>query len=280
MHGAGEGWGARAGRGARPAAKRGVCVLLAVIAGVMGAPSEARADDHARTCAPMDGGSMALGLVDPGARVQFIQDTLYDQAKRARNWTWAMEIGGVGLIAGGIALAAITTRDVDRFDDLVGAATSVFIPATVLAKPLRVMRDADALHALTRVLTGPDGRVLSCALVSRAEELLVLDAEDEAFGTGALAQTVSIGGSVAIAGALGFGLGHWRGAALQLGGGILVSEIKILTQPTGAIRALARYRAGRVSMITAKEGPRWTLAPLGVVAPLGPTYGGALTLVF
>jgi hypothetical protein len=90
-------------------------------------------------------------------------------------------------------------------------------------------------------------------------------------------------GSLAIGAVLGFGLGHWRGAALQAGGGIVITELQIFTQPTGAVDALARYRRGHIDEhgVSAVIVP--ALAPLAVTPLPGSTerpIGLALQAVF
>ena len=234
---------------------------------------------RAPSCSPIAGGSIALSAIDTDARVGFIRTTLRTQAMRARLWSYGWGAAGAILVGGNVTLAATTSRSEQRVDDIVGAVTSVFIPAKLLLEPLRVMDDDATLDALARTLSAPDGHTLTCVLLARAEELLVLDAEDEALGTGWVAQAVGVGGSLAIGGVLGFGLGHWRGAALQAGGGIAISELQIWTQPTGAIDALKSYRHGRAGDRAESPSVVVSLAPLAL-APLpwrpDPIYGGAI----
>lgn len=69
---------------------------------------------------------------------------------------------------------------------------------------------------------------------------------------------------------LGIGYGHWAGGALNAGIGIVVVELKMLTQPTGSVRALERCRTG----ILGSDGPRvgWQLSPVVTLE------GGGLSL--
>jgi hypothetical protein len=50
---------------------------------------------------------------------------------------------------------------------------------------------------------------------------------------------------------LGLGYGHWIGGALAAGIGVALTELKLFTQPTASIRALALYRSGDLQLASA-----------------------------
>jgi hypothetical protein len=212
----------------------------------------------------------ALGLVDPGARFAYIRGVLDEDARRARTWTTAWAIAGTVFIAGNAAYAAITTDDAMRVDAIIEAVKSIFIPAVLIVQPIHAMRSAPEVDALGRAFEWAPGRVATCVPLARAEELLVDAAEDEAFATGWLAHTVVIVGNLAVSAVQGFGLGHWVGAALGVGGGIGIGELQILTHPTLALDALGPYSKGHLG--TGPAPLAWTVVPF---APPRPPFGGA-----
>ena len=226
-------------------------------------------------CTPIAGAApelaLALASVPAAARLQFIRGVMEDQARRARTWTWVWGIGGVALAAGNFGLAALAETADDRVDPLVGGVTSLFIPAALLVKPVAVIANHAALEDYLALTASTAGEADACATLARAEELLAASAEDEALGVGLLAQAIAILGNGAIALFLGLGYDHWGGALLNGGGGLVITEVQIFTQPTGAVRALESYRRGAVPV--ASSGPdvarvAWSVMPLApVVAP-------------
>jgi hypothetical protein len=209
----------------------------------------------------------ALGLVDPNARFAYVRAVLDADARHARVWTAAWAITGVALIGGNAAYAAITTDTAMRVDAIISAVKSLFIPAVLLVQPIRAMRDARLVDDIGAAFELSPGRVASCVPLSRAEELLVDAAEDEALATRWVAQIVVIGGNVAVGAVQAFGLGHWLGAAIGTFGGIAVGELQILTHPTGALDALGPYSKGQPGKEPSPVA--WSVAPFAA-PPLGP----------
>jgi len=155
-------------------------------------------------------------------------------------------VTGLALSAGNYTRAALAeTRD-DRIDPFVGGTTALFIPAGILVLPLEVMSDQRTLEADLASLSPTEGATNLCAALARAERLLAHSAANEAFKAGIATHVFVIAGNSAIALFLGLGFDHWRGALLNGGGGLLISETQIWTQPTGAVTELARYRRGDV----------------------------------
>ena len=116
-----------------------------------------------------------------------------------------------------------------------------------------------------------DGDVVPAAFepaLPTIEEIFVRDAANEAAGAGWRAHGLALGFNVARSLVLGLALNHWRGALFSGVGGIAVSETQILTQPTGAVTALRRYREGALG---AREE---TSASWFVVPTLAPGHAG------
>lgn len=193
-------------------------------------------------CNGVDGAVSALADIDGRARLAYVRTVMDDQARRARRWSVAWTIAGLGLAAGNFTQVALADTADERIDPLVGGAASLFIPAALLVKPLEVMAAERALEADVEKL-GPAARPEDlCATLARAERLFVESAADEAFSAGIFTHLFVIAGNGAIALFLGLGYDHWKGALLNGGGGLLISEFQIFTQPTGAVDGLARYR--------------------------------------
>jgi hypothetical protein len=243
--------------------RRATAALLAVT--LQGSLAGAEEPVH---CAPIAGAAPELAAVSAAARLGFVRDVMRDQAGRARTWTWVWGIGGLALAAGNFGLAALADTPDHRVDPLVGGVTSLFIPAALLVKPVAVIANHAALEDYLALTASTSGEGDACATLARAEELLVASAEDEALGVGVLAQAIAILGNGAIALFLGLGYGHWAGALLNGGGGLVITEVQIFTQPTGAVRALESYRRGAVQVAPQPPRVAWSVMPLvPIVAP-------------
>ena len=204
--------------------------------------TRAEADTNGQ-CPAVDGSVPALAEIDARKRLAFVATVMDDQARRARTWSFAWAITGFGLAASNYTQAAFfeDTFD-DRLDPLVGATTSLVIPAAILVDPLAVMKHWRTLESDLTALSPAEGLTGLCETLARAERSLALSAEDEAFKAGIFTQIFVIAGNGAVALFLGLGFDHWRGALVNGGGGLLISEFQIYTQPTGAVTQLARYR--------------------------------------
>lgn len=249
-----------------------VATLAATLAGTQVAraenapPQSAPAPPPEFCPAPIEG-SPAIASLDARVRLAFIRGVMRDQAKRARTWMWGWSLGGLGLAAGNYAVAAFAKTKDDAIDPIVGGTTSFFIPAAILVKPLRVSSDDDALEEYIATTTTALGPMQPCRQLALAEELLALSADDEALGVGVLSHAIAIGGNAAIALFLGLGFHHWGGGLLNGLGGLAISEAEIFMQPTGAVRALEKYRAGglldaNASANAASARVTWSVAPL------------------
>ncbi|MET0592130.1 MAG: hypothetical protein ABW133_05485 [Polyangiaceae bacterium] len=193
-------------------------------------------------CNAIDGAVSGLSEIDARTRLAYVRTVMDDQAARARRWSVAWTITGLGLAAGNFTQAALADTADDRVDPLVGGAASLFIPAALLVKPLEVKAAQRTLEADVAKLDPAAKPEDLCATLGRAETLFVESAADEAFSAGIFTHLFVIAGNGAIALFLGLGYDHWKGALINGGGGLLISEFQIFTQPTGAVDGLARYR--------------------------------------
>jgi hypothetical protein len=117
------------------------------------------------------------------------------------------------------------------------------------------------LEADLAVSSSGAGAPAICAALARAELLFAASAANEAFKAGIATQLFVIGGNGAIALFLGLGFEHWKGALLNGGGGLLISEFQIFTQPTGAVTELGRYRRGEVQTTAVAQRPSVNIVP-------------------
>jgi hypothetical protein len=233
-------------------------LLLAL--GIVASAGTARAE----TCPVIEGGEPALAQIDSAQRVRFLRDTLHDQARRARTWSVAWAITGSTLAEASFTLAAFTKEPEQRVDSIVGGASSLLIPALLLLRPLAVLDDERTVDE------GGDG----CLGLRHVEEVFVRDAANEAAGVSWRAHALALGFNVARSLVLGLALHHWKGALTNGVGGIVVSETQILTQPTGAVTALRRYREGALGAPSAAAAS-WFVAPAIAPGRAGITGGVA-----
>jgi hypothetical protein len=133
-----------------------------------------------------------------------------------------------------------------RIPRLVGGATSLVIPLGILVKPLAVMDAERTLSADVDALPPGARRDDVCATLERSERLFAMSAKNEAFSAGIFTHAFVILGNGAIALFLGLGFDNWQAGLLNGGGGLLISEFQIFTQPTGAVDQLARYRRAQI----------------------------------
>jgi hypothetical protein len=236
---------------ARLSSSRALAPVLAVAALLFFA-GQARADDVLR-CPGVDGGTPLLAEIDGRRRLAFVREVMEDQGRRARTWSLAWAVTGLGLVAGNVTRAALVDTLDERIDPLVGAGAALTIPASVLVRPLAVMAHQRTLETELAALPPGAGGPAVCAILARAEYLFARSAADEAFQAGIATQIFVIAGNGAIALFLGLGFDHWRGALINGGGGLLISEFRIYTQPTGAVTELARYRRGDVQAPAASQ---------------------------
>ena len=190
-------------------------------------------------------------------RLAELRNAMDDEAERAITWSSAWVATGAALAFGNFTRAALTREADDRIDPLVSGVASLFIPAAILARPLRVIADREAL----RVEAAADADGDACAALARGEARVARSAEDEADKAGALAHGVNVGGNVAIGLLLALVFHHGWAGLLNGAGGIALGEIQIATQPTGLV-ALVRARREGAAGGAAQPAWRWSMAPV------------------
>jgi hypothetical protein len=184
------------------------------------------------------------------ARLDWIDAHLGHTAHRARQWTWGWGIAlGVGTVAN-LAPLPFVARE-DRVDWYTGAVTTVIGIVPLLIAPLDVVEDARALHARVaasalQASAPPSPDV--CALVDDAETRLLRDAQNQADGRRWWLHAGNVALNTGVGAFLAFGFHHWGAGVWNAVGGSLIGEAIILTQPTGSIDDLRRYRDGALSV--------------------------------
>lgn len=210
-------------------------------------------------CRVIAGGAPSLAQVDARVRLEFIQRELRLGARKARIWSWGWA-AAFSAIATGEAVVSLVSPAEQRGDSLVGGAAALVGLLTVVIAPLPVMRDQRWLdRRVARALPAAD----PCALLADAERLLLRDAAGEQLLRGWYAHVATLLFNVGTALIIGFGFGHGAIAALNAAAGSVIGEVKINTQPTHSIDALARYRAGELTASGARaDAPAWFVLPV------------------
>jgi hypothetical protein len=210
-------------------------VLVALAAPAAGAASP---------CAPvaaLGATDARLAAIDPALRLRYIDGELARSARKASLWTWGWGIAlGVGTVANLVPLAFVPEDE--RIDWYTGAVTTAIGVVPLVIAPLDVIADSRELRE--RLAAPAAAHFDVCSLVADAELRLVRDAKNQADGQ---RWWLHVGNVVLNAGVglfLGLGFHHWGAGAWNAGFGAVVGEAIILTQPTGAIDSLDRYRAG------------------------------------
>ncbi|MFL5354002.1 hypothetical protein [Archangium sp.] len=181
-----------------------------------------------------------MGELEPSRRLAFIQSHLHEDARRARIWTGAWGATWSVLTVGQLALAPLFSPE-EQVDFYVGAVSSAGGVAVLLAVPLTVMEDSPTLDALAA--RQPES--VDCAVLAEAERLLVRSARSEEEGRSLLMHGANVVYNVLTGLVLGLFFDRWPSAVLTAATGVLLGEVMILTQPTGAQDALRAYREGK-----------------------------------
>jgi hypothetical protein len=210
-----------------------------------------------------------LDDVAVGARIARVQAILDERAGRAQLWQYGWAIAGYSVTAGFVAISA-TTADKDLRLDFAFAAGGALIDTTV-----HVLGSIE-VHAAARLREQPSASPEELRLkLSFAEAQLTAAADAERDRRSLLkAQILPVGFSIATGLVLGIAFGHWRGAIVNTAASIVINELRVLTQPTSSIAALAQYqRDPRAAAARERQRPRfvWSVA----ASPLGCTLYGA-----
>ena len=200
-----------------------------------------------------------LALVAPAAhadscsaQAEIIEQTLANEARRARLWNRGW---GIGLATAGVAQLVLAAEpewsleiDEAQAKTLYLSAGKSFVGASSgLLLPLRVVQPSSR--------RGDE----PCARLAATERALAATARNQR-----RQRWLGILGSPAlnISGSLWLGVGHglWTEALTSFLLGSAVGLLRMYTQPMGAERALRRYRAGKLDQRA--RSLSWSIAPL------------------
>ena len=191
--------------------------------------------------ATLVGGQPALQHLNVETRLHFIRERLRDDAHHASVWSYSW--GAIySSLAIGQFVAVPFVSPASRPDFYVGGGASLIGLVPLVVTPLKVMGDEERLEESQVEPTGAD----PCALLAKAEELLIRDAANEAEGRSLLFHGGNVVVNAGISLIIGAGFGHWTSATISLLTGVATGEIMIFTQPVGALNALHAYRRGDV----------------------------------
>ena len=236
------------------------------------AAASARAD----TCPIPEGGSAALGSMDAKERIDLLHATFDSQAVYAKRWKWAWFGIGMTTLAGSVGQAvgwaafvdeSNPKREANIIDNVIVSGFSVVGPFVSLIFAPSVEKDAPAIDQLLNDTAG--GTAGSCLVIARMEELMRRDVAEEEFNVGWFQHVIAIVGVGALFGILfGEALGtsdpiaaqeHRNNAISNSLVGLVLTELQILTSPSGAIGAWNRYLGGRFST---KKTAAFSVAPM------------------
>ena len=221
-----------------PRARR-LAATLAVLAATTATTAHA-SDPQPLACPAIDGGDPALARQDPEARLAFIRARMKHDAWRSRQWSLAFGTGYATITAASV-IAAPLLRDRASVPDLyVGGFSSIIGFGLIAVAPLKVIFDHEALEASIAADPHQD----RCAVLARAEQLLIADAKNEKFGRSWLIHSGNVLIGVGALLVLGLGYDRWGSGIANGIGSIAVGELMILTQPHGLVRDLKNYRLG------------------------------------
>jgi hypothetical protein len=183
-----------------------------------------------------------VGAIDGDVRLQWIDRRLSLTAHRARVWTWGWGVGIGGATLANLAPLPFVAKS-QRIDWYTGAATTIVGIVPLLIAPLDVVDDARELRVRVLGTNGVAGTDV-CTLVADAEIRLARDAKNQSDGQ---RWWLHVGNVVLNSGVglfLALGFHHWWAGAFNAVVGSAIGEAIILTQPTGSIDDLRRYREG------------------------------------
>lgn len=241
-----------------------IAVSLALVATLIASTSAARAQVQ---CPAMDGASAALERASTAERLDFIRTRLRAERRSMRKWklAWSLTIAGIGLTQLGLALIwedevdlKVITLDEDYdIDFYAGAIRSVIGSSSMWLFPK------------PRIYLAPSSGD-DCEALAAAEKALQKSASSTKAGRGFIKHAGVVALNLAYILTIGLAFDRWQSAILGGAGGVVVGEIIIYTQPTGAVDALADYRAGDLGTAAPTS---WNLVP----SPVG-DHGFGLSL--
>jgi hypothetical protein len=218
-----------------------LAIGLAVGLSALSAPSVARAQTHCR--APV-GAETALGATDGRMRLEWINQRLSHEAHRMTRWNYGWAIG-IGVTGAASLVPVPFVAPEDRVDYYTGAVLAAAGVLPFLLAPPDVIHDGRELQAML-VASPPSTDAEVCAMLADAEERLVRDARNEHLLSGWWAHAANVAINAGALLFLGFGYHHWLSGTITGVAGVIIGEAVILTQPTGTIDDLARYKRGEL----------------------------------
>jgi len=231
---------------------------IALLCGVVVCMLTAGRAPGAGTCPAMSGADPALAARDADERLDFIRERLAGEALRGRVWNDAWSISYGLLTVTQLVLVPVFEDAGPRADLYVGAGSSAIGLAALVILPLEVMSDNVELEQqLSEKGDQPD----LCAVLARAEGLLLSAAENEdqgvSFWMHAASALLNIGAGLI----LGLGFDRWESGAINAAAGIAIGELMILTQPDALPGDLQRYRLGEFESSGDEQTVSWALLP-------------------
>ena len=135
--------------------------------------------------------------------------------------------------------------------------------------PLSVRSDDETLERTLADASGAGGGVMApCLVLAHAEELLEHAAKEEARLTGLFMHLTTFLLNAAYTAVLAVAFRDLETTVVGGAGAFVIGELEILSTPSGAVRALERYRLGDLGGGSRRAAVSWTLAPLGVAPGL------------
>jgi len=245
-----------------------VVLLSACLAGPGWAAASRVDPAPAQTCPAIAGGSESLAALPADARLDFLRARLARERSRAWDWSTGWKVTYGALIVGQLALVPLLDER-EHPDLYVGAATSAIGLASLLVLPLPVLADQPALE---RRVALEEGQADRCALLAEAEDLVIRDAADAAFGRGWLIHAGNLLIAVGAGLVLWQGMDDWESGLTALVTNFAVGELMIWTQPSGLEDDLVRYRRAELGDAGSQDQLTWGLSPLVVPKGAGLTW--------
>jgi hypothetical protein len=191
---------------------------------------------RAGTCAGMEGANPALADIDAAVRLAYLHDEARDARGRARMWSRGWGLGFLGGGLGQAGLVPLTKNPADQRVYALGAVSSLIGATAVWVAPPTAPRHLRELDALTA-----EGSLDECALLARAEQMLVKDAAGQRAGDNWWSHGRNLALNAAGGLLLGLGWDQWDDAFLGIAVGTLVGEVMIWTQPMDRERTREMY---------------------------------------
>jgi len=214
-----------------------VCGSLVVL--VLIGMSSGRGSAETRCPGPV-GGNETVAAMDGSLRLHWIDQRLSTTAHHARVWTWGWGIGIVGATLANLAPLPFVAKE-NRIDWYVGAGTTIIGIVPLLIAPLDVVADAAQLRA---AMASELNEATVCRILADAETRLIRDAANQQDGRRWWMHAANVALNTGVGLFLGLGYHHWGAGVLNIVGGSAIGEAIILTEPTGSIVDLHRYRMG------------------------------------